>query len=366
MRWPAALALSCAFCTFHIPCRAETPAALRDVPVSDPAYSRVQALEPYAFTGYPDGTFSGKRALTRFEFAVALQRMCQETERLLASYPPTERPWLRFGPASRPDSPWKPVAVVPADDHLRELSLLVQEFTPELKMMGQDVERETHSVDECLKRGLALRPRGGPVTIWDAVQRMEELPSPRARAEAALKLLREEIAHPSPDSGYVAGLEVRLDHLRAIIDGAADSRAEAGTLLDAWRNSDKGRLHDCLTVLLGRMGVAHVRDELRVCAADAEMPPLLRVTAVEALRNAATAADIHLLVQLAQSDGAAYRGLKVANCVEQGPQGWCYPVRRAARDVLARLTPADASTRALVQRTVKCAVVFEKLGIATR
>ncbi|MES4792308.1 MAG: hypothetical protein C4321_04375, partial [Chloroflexota bacterium] len=46
-----------------------------DVPTDHWAYSAVTELQSKGvFTGYPDGTFGGKRALTRYEFAVAIQR----------------------------------------------------------------------------------------------------------------------------------------------------------------------------------------------------------------------------------------------------------------------------------------------------
>src|SRR5918911_1726163 len=46
-----------------------------DVPTDHWAYDAVNQLQQQGiFTGYPDGTFGGKRAMTRYEFAVALQR----------------------------------------------------------------------------------------------------------------------------------------------------------------------------------------------------------------------------------------------------------------------------------------------------
>ncbi|MGV3720863.1 MAG: S-layer homology domain-containing protein, partial [Actinomycetota bacterium] len=57
-----------------------------DVPQTHWAYDAVQQLAQRGiFTGYPDGTFAGKRALTRYEFAVALQRMLQEVQRNIAA-----------------------------------------------------------------------------------------------------------------------------------------------------------------------------------------------------------------------------------------------------------------------------------------
>src|SRR5215210_2535655 len=53
-----------------------------DVPTDHWAYDAVNELAQHGIVnGYPDSTFGGKRALTRYEFAVALQRMLQEVQR---------------------------------------------------------------------------------------------------------------------------------------------------------------------------------------------------------------------------------------------------------------------------------------------
>ena len=53
-----------------------------DVPLTHWAYDAVQKLVDLgAITGYPDGSFSGDRVMTRYEFAVALARLWEKTER---------------------------------------------------------------------------------------------------------------------------------------------------------------------------------------------------------------------------------------------------------------------------------------------
>ena len=55
-----------------------------DVPESHWAADATTTLGRHGiFTGYPDGTYRGHRALTRYEFAVAMQHGWQEYERLL-------------------------------------------------------------------------------------------------------------------------------------------------------------------------------------------------------------------------------------------------------------------------------------------
>jgi len=87
-----------------------------EVPVTHWAYDCASLMAQYGiFTGYPDGTFAGKRTLTRYEFAVALQRMVQEIARDC-------REGMGLSRQLR----------VP-------LNKLTQEFSPELAMLGTDL-----------------------------------------------------------------------------------------------------------------------------------------------------------------------------------------------------------------------------------
>lgn len=60
---------------------------LRDVQPSDWAYEALRSLvERYGcIAGYPDGTFRGNRALTRYEFAAGLNACLRQVEKLIAS-----------------------------------------------------------------------------------------------------------------------------------------------------------------------------------------------------------------------------------------------------------------------------------------
>jgi predicted porin len=149
-----------------------------DVPNNHWAYDAVQQLAQRGiFTGYPDGTFSGKRALTRYEFAVALQRMLQEVQRQIAAIqlkpgPQGERgstgapgaPGGRgpVGPPGPPGPPGVPPGTIAElqrqqtllRNDITQLQKLAQEFSSELAMLGADVEQ--------LKRNLqALADRVG-------------------------------------------------------------------------------------------------------------------------------------------------------------------------------------------------------------
>jgi len=136
-----------------------------DVPQGHWAYDAVNQLAQRGiFTGYPDGTFGGRRALTRYEFAVALQRMLQEINRRIEAIQLKPGPPGPMGEKGAkgdkgdrgpigPPGPPGPPGVTPAqiaelqrtDTLLRNditaLQKLTQEFSSELAMLGADVEQ---------------------------------------------------------------------------------------------------------------------------------------------------------------------------------------------------------------------------------
>jgi hypothetical protein len=141
-----------------------------DVPTGHWAYDAVQQLAQRGiFTGYPDGTFQGRRALTRYEFAVALQRMLQEVQRainqiMLTPGPPgPQGPPGTPGPVGPPGSPGPPgppgpPGVTPQEiielrrgqallrEDITRLQNLMKEFSSELAMLGADVEQLKRNV----------------------------------------------------------------------------------------------------------------------------------------------------------------------------------------------------------------------------
>jgi Carbohydrate-selective porin, OprB family/S-layer homology domain len=94
---------------------------LRDVSPGDWAFEALRSLvERYGcIAGYPDGTFRGNRATSRYEFAAGLNACLQQIERLVKIS--TE------GLATRLD--------------LETLQRLVQEFRPELTTLGAKIEQ---------------------------------------------------------------------------------------------------------------------------------------------------------------------------------------------------------------------------------
>lgn len=99
---------------------------LQDVSPSDWAYEALRNLvERYGcIEGYPNGTFRGNRAITRYEFAAGLNACLQEIEGLIA--------------ASADEEEGKQQQVAPED--LETLERLVQEFQAELATLGTQVD----------------------------------------------------------------------------------------------------------------------------------------------------------------------------------------------------------------------------------
>src|ERR671933_605970 len=93
---------------------------LSDVRPTDWAYEALRSLvERYGcIAGYPDGTFRGNRAMTRYEFAAGVNSCLQQIERLIAG--------SVSGNASKHD--------------LETLRRLVNEFQPELATLRTRVD----------------------------------------------------------------------------------------------------------------------------------------------------------------------------------------------------------------------------------
>ncbi|HTE17427.1 MAG TPA: hypothetical protein VK689_03475 [Armatimonadota bacterium] len=128
-----------------------------NVPRSHRAYRIVDHLDRQGlFTGYGDGTFSGDQLRSRYEFAVSIQRMLTEIQRLRAPGSNTVEAKLRQA-VRRKFEPLERQVEMP------ELLLnLVVEFRPEMAMVGADVERVEKNLRLMMQRpeepGLPPRP----------------------------------------------------------------------------------------------------------------------------------------------------------------------------------------------------------------
>lgn len=121
-----------------IPTFAQGP--FTDVPTDHWAYDAVNLLQKDGYIiGYPDGTFGGKRAITRYEFAVAVAR-------IIAVIPGAITPPIVTPPPTVDLSDYVKKSELPdfskfaTKDDLLALRKLIDEFRDELAALGVDVE----------------------------------------------------------------------------------------------------------------------------------------------------------------------------------------------------------------------------------
>ncbi len=119
--------------------QAEAQAApFLDTPTNHWAYESVQDLAKKGIViGYPDGTFGGKRPMTRYEFAVALDRALRTVADMVAAQQPGAGP----APAGTP----APGAVT--QDDLNKLQALIDKFRPELDTIETDLKTAQDNID---------------------------------------------------------------------------------------------------------------------------------------------------------------------------------------------------------------------------
>jgi len=121
-----------------------------DVPADHWAYQSVDTLQKAGIViGYPDGTYGGKRAMTRYEFAVAIARLMP----LLGNNGAGNFATKDDLAALRQELENKLQANSDAIDALRKL---VDEFQPELQKLGQDVAAVKDRLDALEARVAAV------------------------------------------------------------------------------------------------------------------------------------------------------------------------------------------------------------------
>ncbi len=121
-----------------------------DVPIDHWAYEAVSQLQDHGIIiGYPDGTFGGKRAMTRYEFAMAISRAIP----VIADMVP--KVTGATGPSEAQIKQWINDAVkgikIPEAQDLSNLNKLMNEFKDELVQIGVDVDalkRDVASLEE--------------------------------------------------------------------------------------------------------------------------------------------------------------------------------------------------------------------------
>lgn len=154
------------------------------------AYRAVTRLEQRGyFTGSPEGTFDGRRELTRYEFAVAVERMYRGlSSRVLAASEPGQLP-----------------------QEIRDFRLLLAEFGEDLTALGTDVRdmrRQVQILDQRVARLAALQAPGPLVSAADSGARPRSFTDPLAGLMAGSGALRSPLVPAIgslPDPSATAG-----------------------------------------------------------------------------------------------------------------------------------------------------------------
>jgi hypothetical protein len=108
---------------------AAAPSSFPDVSANHWAYQSVTDLAAKGYVkGYPNGKFLGQRALTRYEFAMVIERMLQTITELNAK--------IAAAPATTPATP---TGNYVTQDDLNKLQVLVDAFKPQLDTLTADV-----------------------------------------------------------------------------------------------------------------------------------------------------------------------------------------------------------------------------------
>jgi len=103
-----------------------------DTPTNHWAYEAVQDLAKKGIViGYPDGTYGGKRPMTRYEFAVALDRALRTVSDMISANPPAGTP---------------AVSTVTQDD-INRLQALIDKFRPELDTIQTNLTAAQDNID---------------------------------------------------------------------------------------------------------------------------------------------------------------------------------------------------------------------------
>jgi len=143
------------------PALAQGPFA--DVPTDHWAYDAVNELAKQGIiNGYPDSTFGGKRALTRYEFAIAIQRALQEVQRRIDAATANQKaPDLsNYVTKDELNQALQNVPTKEEVDRLRtdvdQLRRLMTEFQDTLAALGTDVDQLKRDVAALGQRLTAL------------------------------------------------------------------------------------------------------------------------------------------------------------------------------------------------------------------
>jgi hypothetical protein len=127
------IALGAAFSTSQAHAQA---APFLDTPTNHWAYESVQDLAKRGIViGYPDGTYGGRRPMTRYEFAVAIERALMTIDSMVKAQ------------AGTPAPVGTPPATALTQDQLNEVQALIDKFRPELDTIQADLKTAQDNIE---------------------------------------------------------------------------------------------------------------------------------------------------------------------------------------------------------------------------
>jgi hypothetical protein len=136
-----------------------------DVPTEHWAYQAVNNLQERGIViGYPDGTFGGKRAMTRYEFAVATDRLMEWVRRSIQE---NKGPDSVAGLSRDEVQQMIDAAVknLPTKEDLETVRRLTEEFREELQALGSRVEQMQRDLTDLKARVGAIEDKLSRWTI---------------------------------------------------------------------------------------------------------------------------------------------------------------------------------------------------------
>ncbi len=132
--WTAALAgglVALGAAAVALPAHAQA-APFLDTPTNHWAYEAVQNLAKKGIIiGYPDGTYGGRRPMTRYEFAVAIDRLLRTLNDMNSQAPP----------------PGTPAPQTLTQDELNQIQALIDKFRPELDTIQTNLKQAQDDID---------------------------------------------------------------------------------------------------------------------------------------------------------------------------------------------------------------------------
>jgi hypothetical protein len=146
-------------------------APFSDVPRDHWAYDSVNTLAQRGLViGYPDGTFGGKRAMTRYEFAVVIARMLPQLEQYIQSEVAKATANIKPTPSTNVELPADlarkgDLAGFAKSADVEAIRRLVNEFGPELKLLRADVDGLKKDLAALDSRVTALEEEVGRVKV---------------------------------------------------------------------------------------------------------------------------------------------------------------------------------------------------------